>query len=686
MSDDEGQSVQMEGTHRGKEKAKRKRLPMKKRSTVWNHFTLLEDNPNKCMCNYCGKQYQCHSRLDGIINMTRHRKTCESYKTFRAQQSGSQQNLTSEGGEENASNLVLGKGWSQDACRRAVTKMIIMGELPLSFVDNKGFRHFCSVAIPQFVMPSRRTIGRDVMELFLEEKAMLKSFICNNKQRVSLTNDLWTSVQNMSYMVITAHFIDSDWCLNRRIISFSAIEDHRGKSIGKKIVACLQDWGIERLFAIIVDNATANDVAVGYVTMQLLSWRNEDALVLAGQYMHVRCCAHILNLIVVSGLGELHASVTAIRNAVKWNSTYLMLMTALKFHAAFDRMAEVDKPYEAFFAEKENNVRRVGPPGPDDWESAERIVKFLKYWESTGKINKMLIIASILDPRAKMDFAKHIFEIIFGNDSLMVKQMTKAVKDLLNEFYDAYSAFSASFTPSMYGESGLSGSYSLMVEQMTKAVKDLLNEFYDAYSAFSASFTPSMYGESGLSGSYGGTSSFQRFTTEANLVDVAGGEYDDAFQVSRPFLGYARKVSVQNESRRVVSEVERYLKDPVKDPSNLKLNVLLWWRVNGSRYPILEKIARDVLAVPVSTVASESAFSTGRRIIDEYRSSLTSAMVEALICTENWLQSKLFANPVYNLQEDIKEQIFHMELQEELIKSQASTVEAVSADIGVMDV
>ena len=119
-------------------------------------------------------------------------------------------------------------------------------------------------------------------------------------------------------MVIITHFIDNDWCLNRKIISFSAIEDHRGKSIGKKIMTCLQDWGIKRLFAINVDNATANAIVVGYVTMQLLTWRNDDALVLARQYMHVRCCAHILNLIVVSGLGELHASVTIIRNAVKY--------------------------------------------------------------------------------------------------------------------------------------------------------------------------------------------------------------------------------------------------------------------------------------------------------------------------------------------------------------------------------
>ncbi|KAH9646384.1 BED-type domain-containing protein [Citrus sinensis] len=655
ISDDDNQSVQMEGT----QKAKRKRLAMKKRSATWNHFTLLENNPNKCKCNYCGRQYQCHSRRDGITNMRNHILACLAYKTFREQQEGSQQNLTTEGGEGNASNMVLAKGWSQDACKRAVTKMIIMGELPLSFVDNKGFRHFCSVAIPQFVMPSRRTVGRDVMDLFLEEKIMLKSLICNNKQRVSLTTDLWTSVQNMSYMM------------------------------------------------------------------------NDDAIVLAGQYMHVRCCAHILNLIVVSGLNEFHASVAAIRNTVKyvrssttrlqafkqcaqqvkcpngtvvldcptrWNSTYLMLMTALKFQAAFDRMAEVDKPYEAYFLEKENNVKRVGLLGPEDWESAGRIVKFLKvfydatllfsaslsvtsnlcydtigliessltalegsrdpwvvamayqmrekfdkYLESSGKINKMLIVASILDPRAKMDFAKHIFEIIFANDGWKV-------------------------------------------EEMTKAVKDLLNELYDAYSAMCSSSTPSMCSESVPSGNYGGTSYSPYFTTEVGLPEGPSGDGDDIFRVSRPFFGYAQKVFVQNEGKRVVSEVERYLSDSVEDPSNLKLNVLLWWKVNGSKYPILEKIARDVLAVPVSTVASESAFSTGRRVIDEYRSSLTPCMVEALICTENWLQAKLFANPVYNLQEDIKEQIFHMELHEEFVRSQASTVETVSADMGVMDI
>ena len=63
----------------------------------------------------------------------------------------------------------------------------------------------------------------------------------------------------------------------------------------------------------------------------------------------------------------------------RWNSTYLMLMTALKFREAFERMAEMDKPYEAYFKEEENRKKKgVGPPELEDWEHPERIVRFLK--------------------------------------------------------------------------------------------------------------------------------------------------------------------------------------------------------------------------------------------------------------------------------------------------------------------
>nr|KAJ0202299.1 hypothetical protein LSAT_V11C600329310 [Lactuca sativa] len=68
-------------------------------------------------------------------------------------------------------------------------------------------------------------------------------------------------------------------------------------------------------------------------------------------------------------------------------------------------------------------------------------------------------------------------------------------------------------------------------------------------------------------------------------------------------------------------------------------DILLWWKIQQCRYPILSKMARDILTIPVSTVASESAFSTGGRVLDSFRTSLTPRMVEALVCAQDWLRS-----------------------------------------------
>lgn len=51
-------------------------------------------------------------------------------------------------------------------------------------------------------------------------------------------------------------------------------------------------------------------------------------------------------------------------------------------------------------------------------------------------------------------------------------------------------------------------------------------------------------------------------------------------------------------------------------------------------------LARDVFAIPASTMASsEAAFSRRLRVLNQHWSSYTPNLVQALMCSQNWLRS-----------------------------------------------
>ena len=69
--------------------------------------------------------------------------------------------------------------------------------------------------------------------------------------------------------------------------------------------------------------------------------------------------------------------------------------------------------------------------------------------------------------------------------------------------------------------------------------------------------------------------------------------------------------------------------------------ILHWWKENAHSMPILSLVARDVLAAPASTVSSESAFSSGGRVINDHRHSLKEETVEACVCIKDWRDAEV---------------------------------------------
>jgi len=154
----------------------------------------------------------------------------------------------------------------------------------------------------------------DCFKLFLYEKEKLRAMFMTIGARVCLTTDMWTLVQNLNYMCITSHFIDSDYDLHKRILKFSLVPNHKGETIGKKVDSCMLECGINGIFTITVDTPSSSDTVIEYLKRRM----RKMGTILENEFMHMRCCAHILNLIVSRGLKEVSDFIVRVRNVAKY--------------------------------------------------------------------------------------------------------------------------------------------------------------------------------------------------------------------------------------------------------------------------------------------------------------------------------------------------------------------------------
>ncbi|XP_052111497.1 zinc finger BED domain-containing protein RICESLEEPER 2-like [Arachis duranensis] len=400
-----------------------------------------------------------------------------------------------------------------EMCRKALARMIIVDELLFKFVEGEGFRFYMSIVQPRFPLPGRITVAKDCWNLYISEKNRLKTVFKQPNQSVCLTTDCWTSVQNLNYMCLTAYYIDHDWKLQKRIINFCLIKNHKRETIGRKIERCLLGWGISRVFTITVDNASSNDTAISYLRTRMEDWNLHP---LKGEHLHLRCCAHILNLVVNDGLKDMHESISKIRNAIRyvraspsrmnrfknfikeariqdkctvqldvptrWNFTYTMLKSGLKFQKAFKRLGERDTEYA---------LMQGGMPRNIDWDNAKHFMEFLKifhdvtksvsgsllvtssqyfhefckilrvfnascgsrdpllgsmaermklkydkYWGNIKNINMMIFVAVVLDPRYKLKFVNFSFEKLYDKDD--TDFLGAKVKETFSKMFDCY--------------------------------------------------------------------------------------------------------------------------------------------------------------------------------------------------------------------------------------------------------
>ncbi|XP_031257950.1 zinc finger BED domain-containing protein RICESLEEPER 2-like [Pistacia vera] len=205
--------------------------------------------------------------------------------------------------------------------------------------------------------------------------------------------------------------------------------------------------------------------------------------------------------------------------------------------------------------------------------------KFDKYYGSVDRSNMMVLITAVLDPRFKIKYVEWGYKKIYGNDLQKVGLMSRKLRDLLQGLYDFYVG--------------------------------VVSGFQESQTSCSSQITE--IGQSSVIG----------VSCDEIAYDPSLDEYEEEMEVE-----------IHDMTK---SELDIYLKEK-RLPLKSNLNILDWWKANAATYKVLSYMARDVFAIPVSTVASESAFSTSGRALDHFRSSLSTPIVEALVCAQDWLR------------------------------------------------
>ncbi|KAK9724441.1 hypothetical protein RND81_05G072100 [Saponaria officinalis] len=283
-------------------------------SEAWKHYkTKKVGDKIKAVCNYCQK-YLAGGPRGGTSHLKDHTKCCPKRICKYLRQTrlfGTQVNPV-----DKSETLTLASyKFHQDHGRRDLAEMIILHEYPLSMVEHYGFRKFCKTMQPDFKVPCRNTTRKDIMTRYGVEKGIMSSLLEKTKGKIAVTTDMWTtSNQKKGYMAVTAHFIDNSWKFKSRILRFLYVEaPHTKDVLADALCKSIYDWNLDcRISSVTLDNCTTNDALMLILRVKLPN----DSLILRGRFLHMRCCAHILNLIVQDGLTVIGESIERVRKSV----------------------------------------------------------------------------------------------------------------------------------------------------------------------------------------------------------------------------------------------------------------------------------------------------------------------------------------------------------------------------------
>ncbi|KAG6736468.1 hypothetical protein POTOM_060757 [Populus tomentosa] len=598
----------------------------RKISTVWDRFVKHrgENGEVWATCKYCKKKYRAESKR-GTSNLHKHLKNCSP-----SGQDEAEQQILVETGELSTSVIQGNFVIDQERSRLDIATMIIKHGYPLDMVQHEFFEIFVKNLQPVLKLYSKDEVADDVLSICRREKEKLINFFDKLSCLFSLSIELWSSTDKMmTYCCFTMHFIDDGWQLKKKILAFRNLRyNYDMGTVHEVFKSMLTEWSINKnVRFIFLDITPPEDHMIG----ELRSKVSDQAPPIHGHLFCVPSYAQILSLLAQDGFSEIRSVLYKIRECIeyvkgsslkrqrfqeainngslqdremptldvpaRWDTTFLMLESSLEFITAFNHLEQVDDDFKV-------------NPSAEEWNKATAVFECLKeFYKSTCNF-----------PTSREDYFLSVCDV-YKNLLKWEQRNYVEVRAMANRMRGKFDEY--------WGEASLALGISVVLNPYFKL--DIIEYGYQLIYGSDADLHLSRF-------RYDLTCAYHKYAEDISNQGPSSSAMADVSRCTSSYISFKEWRKGKYERNTVHSqwnELDQYLQLP---PENLDKdgNVLAWWQDNSRNFPILGKMARDFLSIPVSTVISKSSEVMKMASVHD---GVRPEIAEALICGKDWLDS-----------------------------------------------
>lgn len=177
---------------------------------------------------------------------------------------------------------------------QVLLRFIVSADLPFRTVTNTYFQRLLTwqnAAIAKEYPSSGNGLKNELLKAYKAKKKDIRALLRSAKSQIHLSFDVWSSPNGYALNGICAHFLAADFTLQTILLGLCYLQyQHTGERIGQAVIELCRDYEIEEaLETFVLDNAGNNDTAVAYIVRTL-------GMDIRPEYARLRCCGHIINL------------------------------------------------------------------------------------------------------------------------------------------------------------------------------------------------------------------------------------------------------------------------------------------------------------------------------------------------------------------------------------------------------